>query len=289
MSTLFIDTNCELWWDKAKNLGITNIIRMPYTICNKEYYYDLGENYNAKEFFDLVRKGNTPTTSCLNAENYREYFEPFFKKGEEILYISFSSKMSATFEQLDVAIKELSTKYPDAKFTRYDTKAISMATGLAVYEGAKLFNEGKSIAEIVAFLDTFAPRINVLTTPESLQYLKRGGRLSSGQAIIGGLLQIKPLITLTDEGKLESTGKVNGRNKAINTVANIVIERVQDVDKYPIVIMNADCKDEADRIENKIKAAFPEADIWSQTVGPVIGTHCGPGTIAICYIAENRG
>lgn len=289
MSILFIDTNCELWWDKAKELGITNIIRMPYTICNKEYYYDLGENYNPKEFYDLVRKGNVPTTACLNVENYREYFEPFFKKDEEILYISFSDQMSATFDQLNITIKELSTKYPNAKFTRYDTKAISMAAGLAVYEGAKLFNAGKTIPEITAFLDTFVPKLNAVVTPESLQYLRRGGRLSSTQAILGGLLQIKPIITLTDEGKLASTGKVNGRNKAINHIADMVIERVQDIDKYPIVIMNADCEVEAERIKQKIQTALPTAEIWSQTVGPVIGTHCGPGSLAICYIAKNRG
>ena len=110
MSVFFIDTNCELWWERAKELNITNIIRMPYTICDKEYFYDLGENYDPKEFFNLVRKGNTPITSCLNEENYREYFEPFFKKGEEILYVSFSSQMSATFESMDKAVAKLKEK-----------------------------------------------------------------------------------------------------------------------------------------------------------------------------------
>ena len=132
MSVLFCDTNCELWWDKAEELKLNNVIRMPYTICDKEYYYDLGKDYNPKEFYNLIRKGNMPITSGLNAENYKEYFEPYFNKGEEILYVSFSSKMSATFNYMDAAISELSKKYPDAKFTQFDTKGISMNAGLSV-------------------------------------------------------------------------------------------------------------------------------------------------------------
>ncbi|MDD4316807.1 MAG: DegV family protein [Clostridia bacterium] len=289
MSVFFIDTNCELWWEKAKELGITNIIKMPYTICDDEYYYDLGEKYNPKEFYGLVRKGNMPITSCLNAENYKEYFEPFFKKGEEILYVSFSSKMSGTFTFLDMAIKELSEKYPAAKFTRYDTKGISMGAGLSVYEAAKLHKAGKSVKEITDFLDGFILRVNAVFSPDSLQHLKKGGRLSSAQALIGGLLQIKPLIRLNDEGALYSAAKVNGRQKAIGAIAEDVIENIADADKYPIVVLDADCEDDAQKIIQKIKAALPDAEVWHQPVGPVIGTHCGPGTIAVCYVGNSRG
>ncbi|MFW5780399.1 MAG: DegV family protein [Bacillota bacterium] len=288
MSVLFIDTNCELWWEKAKELKLNNIIKMPYTICDEQHYYDLGENYDPKKFFDLVRQGNTPFTSCLNPENYKEYFEPFFKKGEDILYISFSDQMSATFESMDKAVKELKEKYPDAKFTRFDTKAISMAAGLAVYEAAKMYNDGKSFEDILKFLQNFIYKVNAIVTPESLKYLKRGGRLSSSQANLGTLLQIKPIIKLNDNGKLVSATKVNGRKKALNVLAEEVINNVRDIEKYPIVLLDADAKEEIDVIEKKIKAALPKAEIWSQPVGPVIGTHCGPGTIAVCYVGEKR-
>ena len=282
MSVFFIDTNCELWWERAKELNITNIIRMPYTICDKEYFYDLGENYDPKEFFNLVRKGNTPITSCLNEENYREYFEPFFKKGEEILYVSFSSQMSSTFESMDKAVAKLKEKYPDARFTRFDTKAISLAAGLAVYEAAKLHNAGKSVEEITKFLDTFIYKTQMVFTPESLKYLKRGGRLSAAQANIGTLLQIKPIIKLNNEGKLFNAAKINGRKKALNYLVNDVIENADD--KYPIAILNADSPEDSDMVEQKIRQALPNAEIWLQPVGPVIGTHCGPGTIGICYV-----
>lgn len=288
MAVLFIDTNCELWHTKAKELGISNIIKMPYTICDTEYFYDLGENYNPQEFFGLMKDGNMPITSCLNAENYKEYFEPFFKKGEDILYLSFSSELSGTFSFLDMAVKELSEKYPDAKFTRFDTKGISMGAGLPVYVGAKMFKEGKSNEEIVAFLTKLIKKTNAVFSPESLVYLKRGGRLSSAQAIIGGLLQIKPIIRLTDEGKLVSAAKANGRKKALNILATDAIANAVELDKYPIVILEADCKEDAKLVQDKISQELPNAEIWCQTIGPVIGTHCGPGTIGVCYIGEQK-
>ncbi len=288
MAVLFIDTNCELWHTRAKELGITNVIKMPYTIRNKEYFYDLGENYNPKKFFTLMRDGNMPITSCLNAENYKEYFEPYFKDGQDILYLSFSSELSGTFTFLDMAIKELSEKYPDAKFTRFDTKGISMGAGLAVYVGAKMFNDGKSNEEIVAFLSEFTKKINAVFSPDSLVYLKRGGRLSSAQAVIGGLLQIKPIIRLTNDGKLVNAAKINGRKKALNTLANDAIENAIEFDKYPIVLLEADCPNDVEFVRNKISQALPDADIWVQPVGPVIGTHCGPGTIGVCYIGAEK-
>lgn len=288
MAVLFCDTNCELMFDKAKELGLTNIIRMPYTICGEEYYYDLGENYDPKKFFDLVRAGNMPITSGLNAENYKDYFRPFFEKNEEILYVSFSSQLSGTFAYMDTAVKELQAEFPEAKFTRFDTKGISMCAGLAVYAAAKLFNEGKSVAEITEFLDEFIYRCNAIFTPDDLQHLKRGGRLSSVQAFFGTLLQVKPIIRVTAEGKLAATQKVNGRLKALHFVADDTIAHYDRESGYPIVILEADCAADADKVIERIKAAHPNAEIWRQSVGPVIGTHCGPGTLGICYVGDHR-
>lgn len=287
MTAFFCDTNCELWWDRAKALGITNIIRMPYTICDKEYFYDLGENTDSKKFFDLVRAGNTPITSALNPEDYKAYFEPFFKAGEDIFYVSFSTEMSGTFKYLEMAINELSKKYPGVKFTRYDTKGISMAAGIPVYYAAKAYNEGKSVDDIIKMLDNLVPSVNCTIVVDDLQHLKRGGRLSAAQAFFGGILNIKPIIKLNKDGKLAAVGKVPGRNKALLTMTDEIIEKVADT-SYPIVIMDADCREDSDRVAAKIKAVLPGADIWQQSVGPVIGTHCGPGTIGICFVGGER-
>lgn len=288
MAVFFTDSDCELPLRVVKDLKIDNLITMPYTICGEEHFYDFGEDYEPKVFYDLIRQGNMPITSGLNTEIYKEYFEPFFAKGEDILYVSFSSQMSSTFSSMDIAVKELSEKYPDAKFRRYDTKAISMAAGLIVYAAARKFNQGMSNEDICKFLDTFAPRVNACFSPYDLTQLRRGGRLSAVSAILGNILQLKPIIRINDEGKLYSHAKVNGRNKAINYICDEVINNVTDLDEYPIIVLNADCPADAEKVVRKLKEALPNAQIWSEPVGPVIGTHCGPDTIACCYVGTKR-
>ncbi len=287
-AVFFTDSDCELPLRIVKELHIDNLITMPYTICGEEHFYDFGEDYNAKKFFDLVRQGNMPITSGLNAEMYKDYFEKFFAEGCDILYVSFSSKMSGTFQSMDMAVKELSEKYPDAKFRRYDSKGISMAAGLVVYAAAKKFNEGVPNDEICAFLDEFVPRTCACFSPYDLTQLRRGGRLSAAAAILGNILQLKPIIRIDNEGKLYSHAKVNGRNKAINYICDEVIANVTDLDKYPIIVLNADCPADAEKVIRKLRAALPDAEIWSEDVGPVIGTHCGPDTIACCYVGTKR-
>ncbi|MBR1747974.1 MAG: DegV family protein [Clostridia bacterium] len=286
MSVLFIDTDCELPYERAEEVGITNVIKMPYTICGKEYFYDLGKTYNAKEFFTLVRQGNMPITSGLNSEIYREYFEPFFKLGEDILYLSFSSQLSGTFKYLDIAIKDLSAQYPKAVFRRFDTKSISMGAGLPIYVAAKMHNEGKTNDEIIDFLTGFIKRVRCVFSPSDLFHLKRGGRISGASATFGTMLQIKPIIRVNTEGKLVNTAKIQGKNKMLNSLADEVIQNVRDIDKYPIVVMDADSKADSIKISDKIKASIPDADIWIYDIGPVIGTHCGADTIGIIYVSD---
>jgi len=288
MSVIFIDDDSELNYKTAQEIGLTNLIRMPYTICGNESYYNLGENYDAKEFFGLIRNGNMPITSGLNVETYKNYFEPYFAQGEDILYVSFSSEMSSTFTYMDIAVKELSEKYPNAKFRRFDTKGISMATGIACYYAGIMHKEGKTNDEIIEFLEKFIYRINVVFSPNDLFHLKRGGRISGVTAAMGTLFQFKPIIRLNNEGKLVNTTKVQGRKKAINYIIDDVLKHVEDIDKYPIVILDADCSEDADKVESKIKEAIPAAKIWRYTVGPVIGTHAGPDTIACVYIGKER-
>lgn len=290
MSVLFIDADSELPYEKVKELGLEEqfIIKMPYTICDKEIFSDLGPSYDAKDFFTLVRNGNMPITSGLNAEIYKDYFEKFFAAGEDILYVSFSGEMSGTFKYHDLAIGELKAKYPKAKYRRFDTKGISMATGLPCYYAVKMHKEGKSNDEICEFLTSFCPKVCATFTPNDLFYLKKGGRLSATSAAIGTLLQVKPIIRLNDQGKLYSFAKVNGRNRALASMAEEVTTRVRDIDTYPIVVVNGDCRADADKFIARIKDKLPNAIIWDYDIGPVIGTHCGPDTIGCIYVADSR-
>lgn len=288
MSVLFFDTNAEVDFKLAKELKLDNFIKMPYIIKDKEYYYDLGENYDINWFLNLINEGNMPRTAGLNPENYKEYFEPFFIKGEDILYISFSRAFSATFDSMDLAVKELEEKYPKAKFRRFDTMGISLSAGIQVIEAAKMHNQGKSNDEIIAFLEEFRQKVNAFIYVEDLNFLKSGGRLSAGKAFFGSLLKVKPIIKLNKEGKLSIYEKVNGSKKAQLTIAKQVIDEVQDIDKYPIYIINAGNYSGAEFMKNKILEAKPNANVIIQDVGPVICSHCGPGTIGVCFVGEGR-
>ena len=282
MSKFFCDSNCELWFDKVESLGI-NYISMPYTVGDNEYYYDLGKNTDNRKFFEDMRKGAVPKTSALNMQNYIDYFEPVLKQGEDIIYVTFSHKMSATFESMAKAIEQLKQTYPERTVSVVDTKHISMAAGIVVYYAAKLHNEGASDAEVVKFVESFRERVKCYFTVSNLVYLKRGGRLSSFKAFVGTLFDIKPIISNID-GKLENIEKSKGRKKSLKDLTGYLEKDKVDL-SYPIVIMNADCDPDADYTVSAIREKYPDAEIWEQLVGPVIGSHCGPDTIGMIFVA----
>lgn len=286
MSVLICDSNCELWYTRAKELGL-DYISMPYTIDGQEYYYDLGEKTDFKDFYDRVRKGSVPITSALNPENYKEILEPYFAKGEDILYISFSHAMSGTFNQLNTALKELHEKYPDRKCTVFDTNSISLGAGIQVEQAAILKQKGASDEDIINYLKDFTNKVAVYFVVDDLMHLKRGGRLSAAAAFAGTLLGLKPMLTFNAKGGLDVIAKISGKKKAIRTMADKVINELADTDK-PVYLVDADCPADADLLEQMIKEKRPEAKIVRQVVGPVIGTHCGPGTMGVIFAAEKR-
>ncbi len=287
MSVLFCDSNSELWYDKLEELGF-NVISMPYTIAGVEYYYDNGKTTDFKAFYDLVRAGEMPITSALNQTNYYEIFEPYFKKGEEILYISFSSELSGTFQFLDQAIAELTEKYPKAKYKKFDTKSISMGAGLQVYLAGKYFKAGHSLDETYSYLESITNSIRTLFIVEDLNHLKRGGRLNSTSAFLGSLMSVKPILQISAEGKLVAHGKVKGMKKAVRAIVEDLLENYNPLDDCPICIVNADNIQDAELIESLIREGLNDVEIITQQVGPTIGSHCGPGTCGLIFPAKSR-
>ena len=287
MSVLLCDSNCELWYTRAEELGL-DYISMPYYVEEKEYRYDLGKNTDFRAFYDAVRGGAVPKTQALNPEDYKEILTPYFEKGEDVLYVSFSHKMSGTFNYLDVALRELKEKYPERKCTIFNTNGISLGAGIQVEQAALMKKAGASDEEILAFLKEFTDRVAVYFVVDDLMHLKRGGRLSGFAAVAGTLLSLKPVLTFNEEGGLSVLTKVGGRKKAISTLAAHVVEELRDADKYSVYIVDADCKEDGDRLRDLILEKRPEAQIVRQIVGPVIGSHCGPGTLGVIFVADRR-
>lgn len=286
MSTMIFDSNGELWYTRAEELGL-DYISMPYYINGEEYFYDLGKATNFRKFYDLVRAGNIPKTQALNPEDYKNFLTPYFERGEDILYISFSHKLSGTFQSLDLALRELRERFPDRKCTVFDTNSISLGMGIQVEAAARRKAEGASDEEILAFLSAFTDRVCVYFTVDDLMHLKRGGRCSGLAAVAGTILGLKPMLSVGADGGLAVLSKISGRKKAIRTLAEKVISELTD-EPYPVYVVDADCPEEGDKLRDLILEKRPGANVVRQIVGPVIGSHCGPGTLGVIFIGDKR-
>jgi len=287
MSVLLCDSNCELWYSRAKELGL-DYISMPYFVQDKLYYYDLGEKTDFRSFYDAVRGGCIPKTQALNPEDYKEILRPYFERGEDVLYVSFSHAMSGTFQQLDTALSELKESFPDRKLTIFNTNSISLGAGIQVEQAAILKQNGATDEEILEFLKDFTGRVAVYFVVDDLMHLKRGGRVSGAAAAVGTLLKLKPMLTFNEEGGLSVIAKLGGRKKAIKTLADKVVEGLRDEEKYSVYVVDADCKEEGDALAALIQEKRPKANIVRQIVGPVIGSHCGPGTLGVIFVSDSR-
>lgn len=288
MSVFFTDSNSELWHTEVEKLGI-QFISMPYTLEGEEHGYDLGKTHDYKTFFSKIRKGILPLTSALNPQNYIEYFEPYLKLGEDILYVTFSRQLSATFDFLDQAIEVLKEKYPERTIRYVDTKNISLGAGIIAYEAAVLHKRGATDEEVIAFVEEFRENVATFFTVDDLMHLKRGARISTFNAILGTTLGIKPILCVNDEGKIVSIDKVSGRKKAIKYLATLVKMLGKNVADYPIGILHADAEDEALALKEKVQELVgKEVRIWVQPIGPTVGTHCGPKTLGIAFHAKQK-
>ena len=286
MSVLICDADGELWYTRAEELGLYSIA-MPYSYGDKVYYYDLGKNTDFRAFYDAVRGGEIPKTMALNPDEYIRILEPYFAKGEDVLYVSFSHAMSGTFDHLEAALAELRAKYPERKCTVFDTKSICMGAGIQMEYAAMLKNSGASDEEIIEKLTAFRDRVAVYFVVDDLMHLKRGGRLSGIAAFAGTLLNLKPMLTIDEKGSLKVYEKITGKKKALRKMADRVISELTGAE-FNVYIMNAGCPEESEFFAQMIREGRPDAKIVQQTVGPVIGAHCGPGTIGVIFVADRR-
>ena len=284
MSVFFTDTDCEMSYVDSDSLGM-KVIGMPYTLKDQEYVYDFGRDFDAKKFYDLMRGGEVVTTSALNTQDYIDYFEPVLASGEDILYVHFSRELSGTFNHMDVAIKELKEKYPERKITCFDTRNICIGGGIQAIEACKLHNAGASDEEVVAFLTEFKDKVSMYFYVDSLQYLKRGGRISAMSAVMGSMLNIKPILGI-NEGKLEKLTTVKGTKKALDFIYNKFETEYADDERYDVYILDADSKQIGDDLAEKIRNSGRKVNINRIFVGPVIGAHSGPGTVGVVFVKK---
>ena len=288
MSRFFCDTNSELWYTHADKLGL-DVIAMPYSLDGEESAYDLGRNTDFKAFYNSLKKGADAKTQALNVQNYIDYFEPVLAAGEDIIYVHFSRNMSGTFAQMDQAIVELKGKYPNRKISVVDTKSISIGEALIVYEAALLWKNGATDEEVVKFVEDNRQNYTVYFTVKDLTQLKRGGRISSVSYVAGTILNIKPVLCVEENGTLMKYGTAKGAKAALKALVSRVKEIGSQIFDHPIIIAYADAEESADELKQMLISEFGDKlTIWTQQVGPTVGSHCGAGTVGIAFHSTKR-
>ncbi len=264
------------------------VVYMPYTLEGKEYYDDLGQSLDHKSFFEKMRQGAHPTTSALNEMVYKGYFEPILADGKDILFLAFSSQLSMTINAIRAAREALLKQYPERKFILVDTLSISGPQTLLVLKAHEMYRAGESMEAVAQWVEENKLRAQAFFTVDDLKYLQRGGRISSTAAALGTLLDLKPILTETREGKLAAAAKVRGRKKALSFMVDKAVECIDDPKESIALVIHADALADAEKLTAMIKEKLPELVIRIENIGPVIGTHAGPGTVAFCFIGKER-
>jgi len=241
-----------------------------------------------RAFYDALRAGATAKTAAANRESFIEAFEPVVAAGEDLLYIGFSSGLSATYQAAVGAAADLREKYPERKIYTVDTLAASMGEGLLVYLAVQKQKEGASIEEVRDYLEENKLRLCHWFTVNDLFFLKRGGRVSAATAVFGSMLAIKPVMHVDNEGHLINVAKARGRKAAIQELFNRMKVTAIDPASQTVFISHGDCLEEAEYLANMIKEQLQVKEVLINYVGPVIGAHSGPGTMALFFIGTER-
>ena len=247
----------------------------------------LNSEVEPKDFYALLREKTPVTTSAVNMERFKEFFEGYLKAGKDVLYLGFSSGLSATYVAGRNAAEELSEQYPDRKLYAVDTLCASMGQGLLVYLAAKMKQGGADIDAVRDWVEANKMSLSHWFTVDDLFFLKRGGRIGAATAVVGSLLAIKPVMHVDNEGKLVKVTTARGRRASIDALFNKMKETMLDGNES-VFISHGDCIADAEYLANRIRTEMGIADVQINYVGPVIGAHSGPGTLALFFLGRER-
>ena len=262
------------------------VIPLKYTI-DGETYTDM-EGLSAKEFFDKLREGKMSTTSQVNPEEAADMLEPFLKEGKDILHLGFSSGLSGTLNSMKIAGEMLQEKYPEAKVIVIDTLCACLGEALLLYKALQQKEKGMNIDELAQWVEENKLHICHNVTVDDLHHLQRGGRISKTTAVLGTLVQIKPIIHMDDNGKLQVIGKERGRKKSLNKIVDMAIEQSKGWDNDIIMITHGDCIKDAEYVAKLVREKMGIDNILINNIGTVIGSHTGPGVVAVFCMGNKR-
>lgn len=282
---IFTDSSCDLTEELLAKHGIY-VQQLDVTVDGCDPVAN--NKLDIKEFYSELRSGKCAKTNAVSMQVFKDTMRPLIEEGKDILYIGFSSGLSATYNNGRFALEELKEEYPDRTLLHADSLAASLGQGLLVVYAAELRDKGASIEEVCEFVNNNRLNICHQFTVDDLFFLKRGGRVSAATAIVGSMLGIKPVLHVDNEGHLVSIDKSRGRKAAILALFN-KMKATADLSEYKYVyISHGDCIEDAQLLADTIKEEYKIDDVVINNVGPVIGAHSGPGTLALFYYGTER-
>lgn len=284
---LLIDSSSDLPIEYVENNDF-DVLGLTCNFRGKEYEDDFGKTLEYKAFYDAIREGEIASTSQINSYRFEEVFKKHAKEGRSVIYIDFSSGLSGCISSAVTARENVIKEYKDADITVIDTKSGSLGEGLLVYYACEMLKDGRDGKEVVDWVENNKLRVNHWFTVENLKYLKRGGRLSATSAALGTILDIKPVIHVDNDGKLIPVSKVMGRRKSLKALAEKLEEKIVNPEEQVIAISHSDCLEDAKYLKDLILKKCKVKDIIINNMGPVIGAHTGPGSVALFFLGDSR-
>ena len=272
----------------VREMGV-EVMPLRFTI-EGETYEDRPDRraMSIEEFYDRLRQGQMATTSAINVGDYHETLRPILESGRDVLVLAFSSGLSTTYQSAAIAAEELAEEFPERKIAVVDTLCASLGEGLLVWHAAQMKKAGKSLEEIRDWVEANKLHLSHWFTVDDLHFLKRGGRISAATAVVGSMLQIKPVLHVDNEGHLISMSKARGRAASLKQVANKIVELSDPKQDQMIFISHSDCLADAQVVGEELKAAGLAREVVYNHIGPVIGAHTGPGTVAVFCLGTER-
>lgn len=286
---ILTDSGSDISAEMLAELGV-KALPLTYMLNGNTYENNPDHReYPIAEFYKTIKSGAPVSTSAVNVGQFLDCFTEVLEEGKDLIYIGLSSGISATFQNANNAAQELREKYPERKIAVIDSLCASMGEGLLVYLAVQKSNEVNDFDAVVEYVTEIRHNICHEFTVDDLGQLKRGGRISPAVALVGSMLQIKPMLYVNPIGKLVALDKVRGRRIALNKLTENIVSHCVDEDKTPVFISHGDCEDEALAVSDMIKATMPNKKVVINHIGPVIGAHSGYKTVAVFCVGNGRG
>ena len=283
---IITDSACDL---PAALLKELDVVTTPlHVLFRGENLEDSVEDTQIKTVYAGLRAGEGASTSAVNPDGWATVMEPALAEGHDLLVLGFSSGLSTTYQSAVIAAQELIEKYPQRRIHVVDTLCAALGQGMLVWYACKKRDEGLSLDELTAWVEENKLNIRHEVTVDDLMYLKRGGRVSATTAVVGTMLQIKPIITVNNEGKLINIAKARGRKAAMDTLVKKLVELGKDFDNHTVFITHGDCLEDAEALKKLVLEKTDSKEVMIGNLGAVIGSHAGPGTLALFFMGQSR-